>query len=155
MNWYKIKLANKAHVAQLKVIDPFVKMLIMKYDRLIPWKNVKKQEQLIDFVEKTMLAEIQQRMDHSNPKNYYIKKIDVKQEFTYHPDDPEVIAAFEKLDTDPAGANKMLLDSYNSEKERSFKVWWDQINSNYANNPCFRYCVLDAVFNVVPSLRCP
>ena len=154
MTWYRIKLASAAKVQQLKITDPFMKMLVMKYSGqknkdgkpLIPWDKVKTQPQLISYIESTMLPEIKSRMDHNNPKNYYLKKVDVAQEFQAHPDDPNVLAAFQMAKTDPDKASKMLIEMYNADKAQSFRIWWDLMETNYPSNPCFKYCILDSVF---------
>ena len=154
MTWYKIHLASKQHVQQLSAkgaVTPFMKMLIMKYDKIIPWKDVKTPELLLNYVVQKLLPDLHNKIDTTSQDNYYLRDVDVEKEYRNNPNDQTIHNAFNIFQTNKEAGKAILLEHFNEKKKEAFQVWNETLD-NYENNPCFRYCVLEAAFKTSNSM---
>ena len=148
MTWYKIHLASKQHVQQLSAkgaVTPFMKMLIMKYDKIIPWKDIKTPGLLLNYVSQTMLPNLYGKIDKDSADNYYLKDVDVEKEYKNNPNDQIIHTAFNVFQTNAEGGKEILLNYFNEKKKDAFQEW-KKVVDGFSPNPCFMYCVLEAAF---------
>jgi hypothetical protein len=154
MSWYKLA-APKNKIRQYNIVDPFLIFFINKYENLIPWREIKDKNDIIDHI-KDLVLSLENQIERDNDINPYLKDIDLEREFVNNPNDPEVQHAQNIYKRDPETAKKRVLDHLNKAKEKSFEDWSDYLlsgNEVYARNAPFIYVVLRAVLDSSPEDR--
>lgn len=161
MNWHKklYKFAGpKDKIKKYNVDDPSLKFFIYKYEKTIPWDKINSAEDIQAYVQNALLPILHDKIDPAAEDNYYLSAddIDIEAEFQNHPNDPEIVQAYEIYQRDPEAATEKILTAINSDKQNIFDSWWNYItqeNEIYAQNPAFAYSILKPVIDSSPTIK--
>lgn len=140
--------APKAQIQKYKIEEPTIKMLIYKYEALIPWEQIQSKEDLNIYVKTHLLQNIANKIDPQAENNNYLKDIDVEEMFQAAPNDPQIAAAWQIFQRDPDGARTTLLRTINENKRQSFMQWWNYMNETYQEHPSFAFTVLKPIVDM-------
>jgi hypothetical protein len=140
--------APKAQIQKYKIEEPTIKMLIYKYEALIPWEQIHSKEDLNAYVKTHLLKNIANKIDPQAENNNYLKDIDVAEMFQAAPNDPQIAAAWQIFQQDQDGARTTLLRTINENKRQAFMQWWNYMNETYQEHPSFAFTVLKPIVDM-------
>jgi len=97
-----ITAGAKDKILQYRINDPYIKFLIFQNEKLIPWdqmqvqisKDVSRSDELInEYISNSLIGPLFRKIDSDSDvpqETYYLKDIDLEQEFRNNPNDPQV-----------------------------------------------------------------
>jgi hypothetical protein len=136
------------------ITDPYLKGFIYKYEKIIPWNNIKTSEDINNYIRNTLLPQLYSLIDEESENNYYLKDVDLDRQFERNMDQPNVQRAKSLRIKDEDLAKKEILDPINKNKKDAFHLWWNYMtegNDAYREHPAFIYMVLKPIFDSSPA----
>ena len=139
--------------------DSFLKILVAKYEKEIPWQvSVKDTESLIVFIKDTMLPKLLKKAEWppSESKQFYINEQTVNLELALTTDQELNREEIEqvrqcKSSKGDSEAIKLLTEFINKHKNESFEKWISLVTKKYKSNPAFQYLLLKPLFETSGS----
>jgi hypothetical protein len=131
-------------------------MFVNKYEKIVPWQTIKSKEDIVQFIDGTLVPDLYQKIDANSPNNNYMKDIDLLRDFERNMGDPQVQQAARIYRNDPEGSKKIVLDAINDNKRNSFYEWWEYMtneNDVYSANGAFLYLMLKPIFDSSPETK--
>lgn len=152
----KLGASPKNIIQNWKVDDPFLKFFIYTYEPLIDLQRIKNQNDLIIYIKNELIPSLEQKIDINNKKGYYKQTLsdeEIRHEFEENIHNPVIQSARNIYKRDPNAAKKTILQAINSDKQKSFKRWWDYMSKDYRDNPAFFYSILNPIIESSPSAQ--
>ena len=139
------------------ITDPFLKILVTKYEREIPWQEVVKDSETLNaHVRDEMLPKLLARVQYppeKMSKSMFVtrKHLNLETALTYEEglnydglsDIKEILSKNGEL-----AATDSLIEQINRRKEKAFKIWIARLQKNYPNEPGFQLLVLRSMFEL-------
>jgi hypothetical protein len=149
-----------AKLKKFGIDDPFLNILVAKYENEIPWQSqVKNAEGLVSFVESQMLPALLKKVQWppaDEVKHHYITEKSINLESAFIADqglNREEMALVNECrksrgDND---ASRMLAQFINKRKNEGFETWTQLLSRKYKSHPVFQYLLLRPVFDTSDS----
>ena len=145
----------KNRISQYSISDPFIKALIFANENIIPWDQIPLPKQsntpseipINQWLTTNLLPRLYSRIDPNAKGNYYIKNVDLEEEFKRNMHNPEVQQAYKIYRNDPEGAKKTIIDQVNEGKKETFFEWWNYVTEQYKDSPAFIYMMLKPIID--------
>jgi hypothetical protein len=139
------------------ITDPFLKLLVAKYENEIPWQiEVRDEPTLLRFVEEQMLPRVLRRValpitDES--ARYYVtrRSVDLQLALTTDPDLDDTDIGVLKLiaaDDGPEAASDALVELVNARKRQAYQRWTDLVRRHYRSDAAFAVLILRPIFDL-------
>ncbi len=151
-------LAKYKYPTKLKkfgIDDPFLNIVVAKYENEISWQTVvKDQGTLIKYIKETMLPGLMEQVKwplEDNSKHFYVshRHIDVNLAITTDQElDQEQVEIIKKTKEEKGinEATELLVDIINKRKKKSFDLWTKVLTVNYKSNPAYQILLLRSMF---------
>ena len=135
--------------------DPFLRLLVAKYENQIQWQGVTTSAALQQYVAERMLPSLLQQVDPNGQKTLYVTRIVNLANALANEADPEVQQARQlRTQSGAEAAEAYLLSIVNQRKRELFSAWVQYVtdeNDLYKASPAFQYLILRAVFQLSPA----
>jgi len=152
---------NKYHwptkLKKFGIEDPFLKILVAKYENQIPWQvKVKDEDSLRGFVQQTMLPRVLNRVEFPpkrSVKHYFVseRNVDIDAALTTDQElDKTDIGVIELIREEDGidEAKRALAELVNARKAAAFRQWIDLITEQYHSDTAFVLLLLRPLFDM-------
>jgi hypothetical protein len=135
--------------------DPFLNVLVAKYENQIPWQTrVKDSDSLNSFIKEQLLPTFLKRIAfpiNKTEKHYYISSRSVNLELALTTDlelnQANIKLVREcKIKNGDAAAVELLANLINQNKKKAYYQWKSLMAKEYDNSPAFQFMVLRSIF---------
>ena len=150
----KINYRYPSKIKKFSINDPFLKILVTKYEKEIPWQTiVKNQDSLNKYVKETMLSSIYKysKGDIYLSRKYFIDEsvINLEQELNLN-QIPDLVQLnnFKKMRVEKGddSVKRLITTIKNNQKRFAFESWVKLMRKNYKKDPAFIYLMLKPMF---------
>jgi hypothetical protein len=143
-------------LTKFKINDPFLILLVCKYESEIPWQTIVIDERTLqgyvkDVMLKNLYESAQYPFNSEMKKHYFVTENNVNLDLAinnnYDLTFEEVYLLERKsIEFGDDKALQLLLKFLNQRKSVQFKTWIDKMSSSYKKNPAFIYLLLKPLF---------
>ena len=139
------------------ITDPFLKILVTKYEREIPWqKVVRDTDTLVAYLNNEMFPKLVGRAEYppdKSSKSLFISSKHVNLEVALRYEEglnwSELSGIKEVFAKNGKGAaTEALVEQTNKRKEKAFKAWITRLQKTYPNEPGFWLLLLRPIFEL-------
>lgn len=155
----EIKYRWPTKLRKFRIDNPFLKILVAKYENEIPWQvKVRDSDTLIEYIQAAMLSKLRQRFAYpftKGTKHTYATAADVDlsaaltADHGLNHDELWFIETMRQEEGDVA-ATEELVDMVNQGKSRAFESWFEFLERKYPENPAFRVLLFRPILELSP-----
>jgi hypothetical protein len=152
-----VKTANpKSKIQKYQITDPALKLFIYKYEDLVPWDQMRHQDDIENFIHGHLVRKLHGLIRPDSEDNIYMKPedINIEEEFQNNPNDPHLQEAIRIYRQNPQEATQKIVGFINEEKQQGFMQWWTHLTQEkpeYADSPAFVYSVFKPITDSSPA----
>lgn len=155
--------AAHSKINKYGITDSSLINFIYRYERMLPWGQLKTEQDINDYISEVMVKSLLDRVDYdqkdTNPKTLYTTKINWKREIAAvkaqaDEGNADAKATLDYYMANPEESRDFIMDNSNKTKMKSFDEWTNYItviNDKYVKHPAFQYIILSSIFTTTSN----